>query len=216
LGKTSIKELFPEALIDEIGAEVYKESCNFLRTHAPGFFQKTLVSATSSTQEHTWPTDFVRLVRMVVSSDGTSLETDETVGTEVFYIPPTLKWDYIQTGTRHGWSPQQGGFRLYPKVATAGAKALLLEYEYQPSFASTGTDTITWPDNHSTLLVVKTAVQLRDAISNMDARGLMRLESRLEHKLLIDLKTVDMQLQQFPTSAFRSNIPIVSVQGEVG
>ncbi|KKL63069.1 hypothetical protein LCGC14_2178810, partial [marine sediment metagenome] len=110
-GKTGVNELNADAMIDAIGAEEYKESCNFLRRHAPGFFQKTLVSATSSTQQNSWPADFVRLAGpIIISDDGSSLETDQTVGSEVPRGAPGIIHSNLTAGQQI-WVPEQGGFR---------------------------------------------------------------------------------------------------------
>ncbi len=216
LGRTSVNELFAKAAIDELGGEVYKTSCNFLRIHSPGFFQKILVSATSSTQEHTWPSDFVRLIRMIVADDGDNLATDETNGVEIGRIPPGLADNRLAAGSLSGWVPQQGGFRLIPKVTTTGANALQLWYEYIPSWASTGSAVITWPDNHSSVLCVSTAIVLRETVG-MNTQALAAREGRLLQALLIDLKTVDLgTTDQFPSSAFDSKNVEVSVHGTVG
>lgn len=213
--KTGVNELFHQDLIDAIGAEEYKQACNLIRRNAPGFFVKTLVTATSSTQQHTWPTDFVRLLGpMVVSDDGTSLETDETVGEEIERGTPGIVHSILTANGPRVWVPEQGGFRLYPKVTTAGSKALLLRYEYIPTFPSTGSESFTWPDNHSTLLVIRTAKTLRETV-NMDTSYLVQQMGRLEQDLLIDLKSVDLDTQQFPSSYYDDVYTPVSKQGEV-
>lgn len=215
LGKTGVNPLSADALIDAIGAEEYKEACNLLRRHGGGHFQKTLISATSSTQQHTWPTDFVRLQGpMVVSDDGTSLEADETVGEEVHKQPTYAIHDTINRSDSRIWVPEQGGFRLIPKVTTPGSKALLLRYEYIPDFAVTSTDVITWPDNHSTVLVCMTAGTIRD-LNGQRAQHLQRKADKLMQALLIDLKTVDLETEQMTSSFWDDYYPPVTKQGEI-
>jgi len=150
----------------------------------------------------------------VVADDGTSLETDETEGAEVELGVPGIVHATLAAGSPRVWLPQQGGFRLYPKVTTAGSKALLLRYEYIPSFPSTATDVFTWPDNHSTILVTRTAKTLRE-ISGMNAQFLMAQGGRLEQDLLVDLKTLSLMPIQFPSSYYRDDYPKVSKQGQV-
>lgn len=200
-GKTGVNELNADAMIDAIGAEEYKESCNFLRRHAPGFFQKTLVSATSSTQQNSWPADFVRLAGpIIISDDGSSLETDQTVGSEVPRGAPGIIHSNLTAGQQI-WVPEQGGFRLYPKVTTTGLKALLLRYEYIPAFPSTGSASFTWPDNHSSFLVIKTADTLR-GLNGLSQGFLQRKAQQLAGELLMDLKTLDLDPPQFPSSFY--------------
>lgn len=214
-GKVGVNPLSADALIDAVGAEEYKESCNFLRRHSPGFFRKTLITATSSTQVHTWPTDFVRLLgKMIVADDGTSLEgsSGESEGAEVSLgksdmIHRTL----AQTGPRM-WVPEQGGFRLIPKVSTAGSKALLLRYEYVPAFPTTGTDTFTWPDNHSMVLVQSTAKTIRE-LNGQPSGHLTKKIGKLLNDLLIDLKTVGLETEQFASAYWEDTYNMVSKQG---
>lgn len=218
LGKTGVNELFPDAIIDEIGAEEYKQCCNLLRRHSPGFFVKTLVTATSSTQQNSWPSDFIRLKGpMVVSDDGTSLEgaSGEAAGEEVTKgVTGVIHSTLAQSSNTRIYVPEQGGFRLYPKPTTAGSKALLLRYEYEPDFGVTGTDVLLWPNNHSTMLVIRTAVTLRD-IAGFESGRIGKNVSRLEQDLMIDLKTVDLDTDQFPSSYYDDVYPEVSKQGKV-
>ncbi len=212
--KTGVNELFHQDLIDAVAADEYKEACNLIRRHAPGFFQKTLVTATSSTQQHTWPSDFIRLLGpMVVNSAGTALTNDETLGTEVSRGSPGIIHGILTANAKQVWVPEQGGFRLYPKVTTSGSKALLLRYEYIPVFPSTASASFTWPDNHSMLLVIKTAGSLRD-INGMDTRFFKEKESKLSQDLLIDLKTVDLDTPQFPSSAFDDRYKAAGTMGK--
>ena len=211
--KVGVNELFHVDLIDAVAADEYKEACNLIRRHAPGFFQKTITTATSSTQQHTWPTDFIRLMGpMVIADDGTSLASDETLGKEVARGTPGIIHAILTANSTKTWVPEQGGFRLYPKVSTTGSNALLLRYEYIPTFPSTASAVFTWPDNHSMLLVIKTAGSLRD-INGMDTRFFQKKEAKLSQDLLIDLKTVDLDTPQFPNAYFDDEYSFVSNQG---
>jgi hypothetical protein len=212
-GKTGVNPLSADALIDAVGAEEDKEACNFLRRHSPGFFRKTLVTATSSTQVHTWPTDFVRLLGPpVVSDDGSSLTADETVGDEVLKGTVAIIHTTQENAGPRIWVPEQGGFRLYPKVTTAGSEALLLRYEYIPDFPSTGTEAFTWPDNHSTYLVMGTSAMLRE-LNGQPSGHLRKKQQQLAAGLLIDLKQVDVETEQMASSFYDDQVADVSKHG---
>jgi len=213
LGKTGVSELFTKELIDELGAESYMEATNLIRTNAPGFFTKTLVTATSSTEQHSWPSDFVRLIRNpVVSDDGTSLSSDESLGEEIGEIVPGLVHPRLVANGPKGWLAEQGGFRLIPKVTKSGSTSLILNYEFSPTFPSTGTASFTWPVNHTPLLCVMTARNIRET-AGMDTGFLLNREGKLSLALLVDLHNASIQMPQFPSSAFRSTYTEVSVQG---
>jgi hypothetical protein len=216
LGKTGVNELFPDAMIDAIGEDEYTEACALLRRHSPGFFRKTLITATSSTQQYTWPSDFVRLTGpMVISSDGTSLETDgETAGEEVVKGVTYNIRAALDNNNQLWYVPEEGGFRLYPKVSTTGLKSWLLRYEYIPTMPSTASETFTWPASHDSYLTVRTAMALRD-IANMNTQKLEKSLARKEANLLIDLKTIDLETDQFPSSFWEDEYAEVSKQGKV-
>jgi hypothetical protein len=212
-GKTGVNPLSADALIDAVGADEFKEACNLLRRHSPGFFRKTLVTATSSTQVHTWPTDFVRLMgKPVVADDGSSLETDETNGDEVEKGHVSQIHQVKTDGGPQIWVPEQGGFRLIPKVTTTGSKALLLRYEYIPAFPSTATSEFTWPDNHSPLLVMGTAATIRE-LNGQPSGHLRKKQGKLMQDLLVDLKAVDVLTDQFESSFYSDTYDPISKQG---
>jgi len=214
-GKTGVNPLSADALIDAIGAEEYKEACNLLRRHSPGFFRKTLVTATSSTQVHTWPTDFIRLMSPpVVADDGSSLSADESVGDEVTRGTASLIHTTTENAGPRIWVPEQGGFRLVPKVTTPGSAALLLRYEYIPAFPSTATAEFTWPDNHSTVLVTQTAAMIRE-LNGQPSVHLRKKNQKLMQDLLVDLKQIHVETEQFQSAYYLDTVSEVSKQGTI-
>jgi len=212
-GKTGVNPLSADALIDQVGADEYKEACNLIRRHSPGFFRKTLVTATSSTEVHTWPTDFIRLIsNPVVANDGSSLAASEAAGSE---IPKGTAGIIHTTAVAEGpqiWVPEQGGFRLIPKATTAGANSLLLRYEYTPAFPSTATASFTWPDNHSALLVFQAAAMVRE-LNGQPSGHLRKKAGKLMQDILIDLKQIDVMTDQFSSSFYLDDVTEVSKQG---
>jgi hypothetical protein len=212
-GKTGVNELTPDAMLDGVGEEEYREACNLVRRHSPGFFRKTLVTATSSTEQHSWPSDFIRLYApIVVDNTGASMTASEAAGDEVSKGTPSQIHETLENGSPQIWVPESAGFRLYPKATTAGSKALLLRYEFMPTFPSTGTDTFTWPVGHEHLLVLKTAAMLRE-LHGLPAAPIRNKIGRLEQDLLIDLKQVDLDQDQFPSSFWDDLYTDASKQG---
>jgi hypothetical protein len=152
---------------------------------------------------------------MVISSDGTNLENDGETAGDIVVKGVTYNIRAALDNNNQMWYvPEQGGFRLYPKVSTTGSKSWLLRYEYIPTMPSTSTATFTWPSSHDSYLTVRTAMALRD-IANMPTQKLAQSLARKEANLLIDLKTIDLETDQFPSAFWEDDYAEVSKHGKV-
>lgn len=204
---TAANYMWPSTEIYDALNRSYRHVASVIRRHTPGYFQKLgYLSSSTTLFTYTLPTDCIRLIRVRVDPAGTDLSATPSsqTATQLSYAPPSVFSDYEQNLT----GAQVYSFRgqkllIAPAFPLAASNSIELWYEHTVTSLSADTSSPAFPSHYHDILIPLTARWLK-AARNMDTSFEEQEVNVAMTNLLIDLKTMDTETEQFRTQLDRT------------